>query len=741
MPAIFRNLFACILLSFVLSGCANATPTLTATAAVLPAPTQINTQTPQPTPVPPTATRTFTPTPLPTLTPSDTPLPSATPTITPTPLPFSNLPISAEEAAQVGLLGVFGRGAIRDQVLLDRGKVILATTPLGLFFYENPGFALLQSLPGGRLVAVSPDEQTAVVLTENYELGIIDGAGRGPLRLLETMIDPDSVVPGPPEGGAQFGQYCFGFDFVTATAFSVDARLFSAALPGGEIGIWKVADGKLLARLQRPATVRCEVTTDQLAFSPDGTYLLTHEEPGHFVLWQIAEKKLVWYLRFQGQALSMVPFTPDGRFIITQSSSISIREPRFGNVVFSAVGTASPGSISQDGKNLVIFNRQVIQIIALGEYPAPLRSIATGIDVYEASFTPDSKQVLVNGGTQIYQLSDFSLVSLRALEGGFSLPISFDQALHLGHLYPPAGLIQGSGSDLYVWGATETGVYAWEVTQGEMQEAIMSPLNPQANLDFNLARGLFAACTSTGLEVASLATGTSQRISHCLSPQGNSLAISPDGSILARASSNVIDLLDPSSGEVMRQLYEHNLPVIRLVFSQDGKYLAASTKKYTSWGSSEFSLWRVSDGHSYGFRGIQTPGQVTALIVSPDGQYLAVSGDKLRLWQTENAEQIKIGEEGGHSALAFSPGGKLLASGNSEGEITLWSIPALEPLVRIKAHNQIDKIVLYSPDGPNQGKVFVEVMGARIQSLAFTRDGANLVSLGIDGLIKVWGLR
>jgi WD40 repeat protein len=729
------------LLLLCLSGCANATPSSTPTLPPIIIPT--HPPMPSPTPVLPTATPSLTATPLPTPTPSITPLPSPTPTITPTPLPFSVQPINVEASARVGYLGVFGRGAIQQQVLLAGDKVILVVTPRGLFFYDNPILTLRQSLPGARLLAISPDDEYVVVLTEAFEFDLVDAAANLSPRSLEPLIDPAALITGLPESDVLYQRdayYCVREGIVTAVAFSADSRLFSAALTTGEIGVWQVADGKLQARLQRPATVRCEVATDQLAFSPDGAYLLTHEQAGHFVLWQLAEQKLVWYLRFQGQALSAVPFTPDGKYILTQSSSVSIREPRFGNVIFSAVGSAAPGSVSPDGKILVVFNRQVIQIIALGEYPAVLRTIATGVGVWAVSFTPDSKQVLVNDGEQVWQLSDFKQVSSGPTATATPLPISPEQVLRLGHLDTTAGFTLGSGRQISVWGTTTKGVYVQEVTSGAVQEASMSPMRPQANLDFNLAQGLFAACTSTGLEIASLASGTSQRISHCLDPQGGSLAISPDGSILARASSNVIDLLDPSTGQVMRQFYEHNLPIIRLVFSEDGATLAAYTKKYTSWGSSEFSLWQVSDGHSFGFRGLLIPGQVTAITVSPDGRYLAVCGDKLRLWQTENAEQVKIGEEGGHTALAFSPDGKLLASGDSQGEITLWSIPALEPLARIKAHSGIDLVSAYSPDGPNQGKVFAEAIGEEIQALAFTSDGANLISLGQDGLLKVWGL-
>ena len=349
--------------------------------------------------------------------------------------------------------------------------------------------------------------------------------------------------------------------------------------------------------------------------------------------------------------------------------------------------------------------------------------------------------MLVNKGEQAWQLSDFKKMASGSPAAAAPLPITPDQALRLGHFANTAGFTRGSGRELYVWGASEKGAFVWEATGRKVQEVNMSPFSQEATLDFNLAKGLFAACTTNGLEVASLASGSTQRISHCLNSQGDSLALSPDGSLLARASSNIIDLLDPSSGQVTRQLYEHNLPILRLLFADDGATLAASTKKFTAWGSSEFSLWQVSNGHSFGFRGIQTPGQVTTMAISSDAGYLAVCGDKLRLWQTKNAEQVKIGEEGGHTALAFSPDGKLLASGNRTGEITLWSIPALEPLVRFTAHSRVDLVTAYSPDGPNQGKIFVEPVGEVIQALAFTSDGANLISLGKDGLLKVWGLR
>jgi serine/threonine protein kinase/WD40 repeat protein len=74
------------------------------------------------------------------------------------------------------------------------------------------------------------------------------------------------------------------------------------------------------------------------------------------------------------------------------------------------------------------------------------------------------------------------------------------------------------------------------------------------------------------------------------------------------------------------------------------------------------------------------------------------------------------GADGG-SALAFSPDGKTLAIGGSEGDLRLWNVPGKRLIAHLKGHSY------------------------QIFATAFSPDGSTLASAGYDGRILFWRMR
>ena len=220
----------------------------------------------------------------------------------------------------------------------------------------------------------------------------------------------------------------------------------------------------------------------------------------------------------------------------------------------------------------------------------------------------------------------------------------------------------------------------------------------------------------------------------------NTLAISKDDAILASGSQDkTIRLWDTRTGMQLLILTKHAKSgksqvlsygykrlsaelVNNLVFSQDGKMLAAASEHGTIW------LYELSTGrllttftaHEAAADELMTGTGLSkiGLAFSPDTKLFAsggingqvivseVSSNPTPLFQYEHDWSVQT--------LTFSPDGKLFASGSRDTTIRIWNTETKTELGVLRGH-----------------------IGA-ILTLGFSKDGSTLVSGSSDGTILLW---
>jgi RNA polymerase sigma factor (sigma-70 family) len=184
---------------------------------------------------------------------------------------------------------------------------------------------------------------------------------------------------------------------------------------------------------------------------------------------------------------------------------------------------------------------------------------------------------------------------------------------------------------------------------------------------------------------------------------------SPDGKSVAAAitAENVVKLWDARTGKEKRTFEGAKCTGLTSVaFSRDGRLLAAAgVVNNADSGQGVLILWKAASGNLlWQVRGHTSDICERALAFSPDGKLLATgSADKtIKLWDatTGKCKRTLEGHESGVFSLAFSPDGKLLASGGLDGTVRLWDLESAELKFLESGYIRGLKVVVaFSPDG------------------------------------------
>jgi WD40 repeat protein len=200
----------------------------------------------------------------------------------------------------------------------------------------------------------------------------------------------------------------------------------------------------------------------------------------------------------------------------------------------------------------------------------------------------------------------------------------------------------------------------------------------------------------------------------------HAFAWSPDSHTLYSAADNTVVALDATTGTQLRVLSGFNSLMGQVMWSADGqRVIAAQGDHLGAWDVAsrlpvQAAFLTTDEKGSWGWT------SVTDMIPSPAGDLLAAADwSGVTLHNASTLEPVRRLQTGRRIvALAFSPDGKLLATGGNSPFVNIWDVTT--------------------------GKARMDLLGTPdnsfIAALAFSLDGAKLYALEGNGLLRQWNL-
>ncbi len=203
-------------------------------------------------------------------------------------------------------------------------------------------------------------------------------------------------------------------------------------------------------------------------------------------------------------------------------------------------------------------------------------------------------------------------------------------------------------------------------------------------------------------------------------------------------------------------------PVKCVTFSPDGRYVATGSLSIDLGFQDRgiITIWDLKDGQSIA-RFDDHAGIVMALDYSPNGQYLASTSMHeltlvLRRADTGEVIQTMTGHGSQIQSIHYSPDGRSIAAGDTDGQVKIWDTSTFQPRLTIEAHNAVVYGLAYSADGtrlatsgkdgvvrvwdPETGTLQKELTGhsGATFGLDFSQDGSLIASGGFDATVRIW---
>jgi WD40 repeat protein/DNA-binding SARP family transcriptional activator/energy-coupling factor transporter ATP-binding protein EcfA2 len=463
-----------------------------------------------------------------------------------------------------------------------------------------------------------------------------------------------------------------------------------------EAFVWDTKNGKRLLSL-----VGARSPIHDIAYSPDGSRIVTGDDDGTAVVWEGQTGKRLFGLPDPGAGGGFlgVAFSPDGAMLATADGLArvriweirrhrvvrTIRSPQpLAGVVWSPSGTLV-GAAQWGAYN---FSDPASRVwdVRTGRLVFQTKGLA-GANVLR--FAPDGRFLVTptrSGTAQIWEIRRDRLVNTLT-----------------GHTGQVVAVAYSPDDRLIATGGTDGTARLWDPRSGKQLLVLHGPNAPVDALAFTPdSRRLVGASEDGTVRIWDVTPGGHR-----------------DWLTL---------VADPGPGGVDAIAYSHNGARLETTGACDGRTslwnaeTGALIRTYRTYAVDPGGLGAAASKPSCSY--YVTTGQrfnASSTATRPDGNVVAVAvqDGTVQLLDGRSGSLLATlaGGHGGARALAFDRSGKRIATGNWDGTAIVWDAASGRPLRTFAGHNGV------------------------VESLSFSPDGTTLATAGEDTTAKLWDLR
>jgi WD40 repeat protein len=516
---------------------------------------------------------------------------------------------------------------------------------------------------------------------------LVTGAERDSAVTLWNVADPLRPVR---VGICDLGEY----RYVRSLATSPDGRTLAIGDQDGSLTLWNIADPARPKGIGMPLA-GLKDAVDSVAFSSDGRIVAAGGDEG-VVLWDVKDPAKPRRLGGPLAGRSPVAFAPDRPLLATH---LKDRSPTNQNA-FVLWDLRDPGVVRRIGTSLS-GNNASIAFSPTGDLAATIRFDGTTVlwDV-----TDPARPVV--WGTPMGGHTGLALYAAFSTDGRTLATSSYDTTVILRDLSDARRLTR-----------------RW-------------PVLPVDSVAFRPdGRAVASGVTSRTAALWGLADPARPAV-HNIGVPAVITQLSPDGRLLATAGQDarttVWDVSDPA-----RPIRRTSVTGFPFLFSPDNRMLIT--------GDNDASiLWDLSDPAHPLRRTDKLPARLVLIAAfSPDSRTLAAAhlygsyGD-VTLYDLSEAQasewpvKIRTGSSANVTALRFSPNGRMLATGRSDGKVLLWDLSARS------APTRVGQPLIAVTEDP-EGNTHAMISKVSVTALAFSSDGRMMAAAGKASL-ALWDL-